>query len=257
MANGIAVVVERGNTLRPPADWFRELLAGNSQFGDVLGDVERLQLSQPEILERGEARRAVHRDGVRSAGKPGRGSFRFLYQPRRLRKGPSAIRPLPTTQAEFGTPLDILRADDGHTSLTDREESVVYQPMRPLADLEQDDGTFVRRQTVGISDPGRSPRHVTVALDRAARHIHSAPVDLDRATDHDCAADLSVWVESMADRRGPASITVRVIRGGIELWNPAVVRPRNSSATTVDVNILRSQHWSSMLGGSLCHWGDR
>jgi hypothetical protein len=40
--------------------------------------------------------------------------------------------------------------------MADRDEVVLYQPMPPLADLEEDDGTLIRRPTLGIHDPRKA-----------------------------------------------------------------------------------------------------
>jgi hypothetical protein len=100
--------------------------------------------------------------------------------------------------------------------------------MPPLADLERDDGTTLRRPTLGILDPSGSPRHRIVAVDVAGGTVDWAPAGVDGPTDNDCEARLPIGVPSLPNAGGPGRVRVRVLRGGQELWNLEVVRPRDS-----------------------------
>jgi hypothetical protein len=234
MANGVEILVEPFEAIRFPAERLREWLADDPRFREILGDVDvdSLQISEPEILQREKKDDSPfiatvfdprHNRAVEVSG--------FVDQPGNLSVSASAFRPMPTRE-EIGTALEILRADDRYVSLANREDVVIYQPMPPLADVEEEDGQLVRRPTLGILDPIQSPRHQIVAVDLAARRVDWEPAGVDPATDHDCEAHLPVGVESMPDTGGPDSVTVRVIRNGTELWSLVVVRPRNSSPTT-------------------------
>jgi hypothetical protein len=234
MANEVEIIVEPVEPSGLPVERLREWLAGDRNLQEVLGDVdiESLLLSEPEILQRErkdnspfiatvfdpQQNRAVEVSG-------------FVDQPDSLRIKPSSYRPLPTPD-ELSNALDILRADSRYASRVGPDDAVVYQPMPPLADLEQDDGTLVRRPTLGIFSPTGTPRHQIVAADLGARDIDWQPAGLDHPTDSDCEAHLPVGVESIADTGGLDSVHVRVIRNGTTLWSLEVVRPRNSSPTT-------------------------
>ena len=216
MANEVEIIVEPVEPSGLPVERLREWLAGDRGLQEVLGDVdvESLLLSEPEILQRErkdnspfiatvfdpQQNRAVEVSG-------------FMDQPENLRIKPSSYRPLPTRD-ELSNALDILRADSRYASRVSPDEAVVYQPMPPLADLEQDDGTLVRRPTLGIFSPTGSPRHQIVAADLGARAIDWQPAGLDHPTDSDCEAHLPVGVESIADTGGHDSVHVRVIRNG-------------------------------------------
>jgi hypothetical protein len=66
-----------------------------------------------------------------------------------------------------GLALAVLRRDPRFEPLAGRDDVVVYASMPPLADLEREDGTLLRRPTLGILDPAGSPRHRIVAVDVA------------------------------------------------------------------------------------------
>ncbi len=188
MANEVEIIVEPVEPSGLPVERLREWLAGDRGLQDVLGDVdvESLLLSEPEILQRERKDNspfiatAFDRQQNRAAEVSG-----FLDQPDSLRIKPSSYRPLPTRD-ELKAAIDILRADNAYASRADRQEVILYQPMPPFADREQDDGTLVRRPTLGIFSPTGSPRHQIVAVDLAAREIDWQPAGLDHPTDTDC-----------------------------------------------------------------------
>jgi hypothetical protein len=144
---------------------------------------------------------------------------------------PLAFRPNPTSD-ELRAAVEVLRADEGFAELAGRDDVILYQPMPPLADLESADGTSLRRPTVGILDPQGSPRHRVVAVDPVARTVDWRPEGVDHPDDGDCEAHLPVGVGSLPDAGGPDRVRVRVRRGGRELWDLVVVRPRASAPTT-------------------------
>lgn len=141
----------------------------------------------------------------------------------------SGLRPNPSPD-ELRAAAELLRADDGFAEWRDREDVIVYQPMPPLSDVELDDGTSTRRIGLGIYDPQGRPPHRYAAVDIADRLIEWDPGWF-HLLDGDCEERLPVGVESLPNAGGPDSVRVRVIRGGEELWNLVVVRPRASSPT--------------------------
>src|SRR5215212_5694985 len=216
MANEVEIIVEPVEPSGLPVERLREWLAGDRNLQEVLGDVdiESLLLSEPEILQRErkdnspfiatvfdpQQNRAVEVSG-------------FVDQPDSLHIKPSSYRPLPTRD-ELSNALDILRADSRYASRVGPDDAVVYQPMPPLADLEQDDGTLVRRPTLGIFSPTGTPRHQIVAADLGARDIDWQPAGLDHPTDSDCEAHLPVGMESIADTGDSQRNNALESRGG-------------------------------------------
>lgn len=142
---------------------------------------------------------------------------------------PSEFRPLPTDD-ELGAALEVLRADREFAELRDRDDVVVYQPMPPLADLEREDGTTVRRIALAVYDPKAERRHRFAAVDVNERLVEW---DLEHfhGLDGDCEDRLPIGVNSLPDAGGRDWVRVRVLRGGVELWNLIVVRPRASAPT--------------------------
>lgn len=142
----------------------------------------------------------------------------------------TAATPLPSPE-ELGQALEILRADErfAHAS---GDDVVVYQPMPPLADLEQDDGTYTRRISLGILRPAGGPRHHIVSVDIARRLVDWYPIGVHSPTDADCERMLPAGVDVGQDPNGHARVRVRVLDGGTELWNFVLVRPRNSEPAT-------------------------
>jgi len=141
----------------------------------------------------------------------------------------SAFRPNPTT-GELGAALEVLRDDPEFAELRGRDDVVVYQPMPPLADVERDDGTTLRRIALGVFDPEAERRHRYVAVDIGDRLVEWDP-DPFHGLDGDCEESLPVGVDSLPDAGGRDWVRVRVLRGGQELWNLVVVRPRASAPT--------------------------
>jgi hypothetical protein len=142
---------------------------------------------------------------------------------------PSAFRPNPTDD-EMRAALEVLRDDREFTELRDRDDVVVYQPMPPLADVERDDGTAVRRIALGVFDPRAERRHRYAAVDISERLVEWDPEHF-HVLDGDCEDRLPVGVGSLPDAGGRDWVRVRVLRGGQELWNLIVVRPRASEPT--------------------------
>jgi hypothetical protein len=142
---------------------------------------------------------------------------------------PTASRPNPTGD-ELRAALEVLRGDESFADLRGRDDVVIYQPMPPLADAERDDGRTVRRIALAVYDPGLERRHRFVAVDVSAREVEWDPGIL-HPLDGDCEDRLPIDVDSMPDAGGRDWVRVRVLRGGQELWNLVVVRPRASSPT--------------------------
>ncbi|GAA1603566.1 hypothetical protein GCM10009789_66990 [Kribbella sancticallisti] len=142
---------------------------------------------------------------------------------------PSAFRPNPTGD-ELGAALEVLRDDREFAELRDRDDVVVYQPMPPLADVERDDGTTVRRIALAVFDPRAERPHRYVAVDISDRLVDWDPGPF-HTLDGDCEDRLPVGVESLPHDEGRDWVRVRVLRGGEELWNLVVVRPRASAPT--------------------------
>ncbi len=218
-----------------PLDRWRDVLRRSDRVRELLGDVdhERLQVSGPEVAGRDSEKRedspfvaTVFDPGTNRAVEV-RGR---LDDPDGLQTRLVAYRPNPTRE-ELRLAAEVLRADEGFAELADRDDVVVYQPMPPLADLELDDGTTVRRPTLAILDPRGEPRHRFVAVDLTSRAVDWHP-HVEHPEDGDCEDHLPVGVESWDDAGGPDRVRVRVLRGGEELWNLVVVRPRNSEPTT-------------------------
>lgn len=150
-----------------------------------------------------------------------------LDAPEELHATPSAFAPVPGPR-ELRRAAEILRQNDGFAHLATRQGVILYQPMPPLADIEQEDGNLVRRPTLGIFDPAASPRHRIVAVDIPNRAVDWQPHGVDGPAYDDCELRLPVAVESLEDAGGPKEVRVRVIRGDEELWNLTVRRPRDS-----------------------------
>ncbi len=141
----------------------------------------------------------------------------------------SAFRPTPTPE-ELGEAADVLRADESFAEWRDRDDVVVYQPMPPLSDIELEDGTSIRRIGLAIYDPRADRPHRYVAVNLADGRIEWDPGWFG-GLDGDCEERLPVGVGSLPDAGGRDWVRVRVLRGGEELWNLIVVRPRASSPT--------------------------
>ena len=206
----------------------------NSQLAELLGDADpgRLVVGGPELLGRKPDQDAPFRATVfnpetnRAVELVGR-----VDAPEQARVVPSALRPNPRPD-ELRAALAVLRGDERFGPLAGDGDVIVYQPMPPLADLEQEDGTTRRRPTLGIYNPSGSPRHRIVAVDVAAGSVDWEPAGVHGPSDDDCEARLPVGVESLPDAGGPGRVRVRVLRGGQELWSLEVVRPRDSEPTS-------------------------
>jgi hypothetical protein len=230
MAEDVQVLIEPLEEAALAGEGMREMVVRQSQLLELLGDPDpgRLEVYGPDLLGRKPDEHSPFRTTVfdpatnRAVEVVGR-----LDAPEQARVLPSALRPPPRPD-ELRDALAVLRRDERFGSLADREGVVVYQPMPPLADLEREDGTALRRPTLGILDPSGSPRHRIVAVDVAGGTIDWAPEGVDGPTDDDCEAHLPIGVDSLPDAGGPGRVRVRVLRGGQELWNLEVVRPRDS-----------------------------
>lgn len=82
-----------------------------------------------------------------------------LDRPERAELRPSAHRPQPSRE-ELAAAAQILRADPRFPA---GQDVVVYRPMPPLADLENPDGTTVRRPTLGLYTPASPPGCATAS----------------------------------------------------------------------------------------------
>jgi hypothetical protein len=199
---------------------------------ELLGELREPIISEPEVLGREKDQRSPFRatvfDQRTNRAVEVRGRLDDLEQ---LDVRPSAFRPNPTAD-ELQLAGEVVRSDPGFERLARSDDAVLYQPMPPLADLELDDGTSVRRPTVGIFDPKGSPRHQIVAVDLGQRVVDWTPHGVDGPTDEDCESHIPDRLDSAPDLSGPDKVRVRVIRNGEELWNFIVVRPRASTPTT-------------------------
>lgn len=185
----------------------------------------RLRISEPDVLGREPDAHAPFEAtvfdpaGNRAVRVRGR-----LDRPHELEVRPSGVRPTPS-RAELREAAAVLRAQPGFPT---GDGVLLYRPMPPLADVHRPDGTVTRRPTLGVYDPHGSPRHRVVAVDLAARTVGWEPGGVDAPTDADCEGRLPVPVDALDDPGGPARVRVRVVRGGVELWDLVVVRPRDS-----------------------------
>jgi hypothetical protein len=212
----------------------REIALDHPDVRNLVGpaDPRRLIVSDPEVLGRkpeptSPFRATVfHPDSNRAVELSG-----TLDAPEDLRVRPVSFTPVPQA-AELREAADILRGDGRFAARLARPDVTLYQPMPPLADVERGDGTVARRPTIGIFDPSGSPRHQIVAVDTAAGNVDAQPEGVDAATDDDCEEHLPVGVDSLADAGGPKQVRVRVIKGGQEIWNLIVRRPRDSAPQT-------------------------
>ncbi|MEU8252153.1 hypothetical protein [Nonomuraea sp. NPDC048916] len=150
-----------------------------------------------------------------------------LDRPERAEVRPSSFTP-PPSSGELTAAAAILRADPGFPA---GDGIVVYRPMPPLADLENPDGTTVRRPTLGVYTPGDPTglRHRIVAIDIMGRSVDWKPAGINVRMHHDCEDSVPVGVDALTDHGGPDVVRVRVVRGGTELWDLLVVRPRASA----------------------------
>ena len=166
-------------------------------------------------------------DSATNQGWEIRGDVNYLDS---INMVPTAATPLPS-QEELLEAAQILRADDAFARIAE-EGVVIYQPMPPLADVEQLDGTAIRRVTLGIRRPSGGPKHHIVAVDIARRTVDWYPTGVHSPTDDDCERRLPDPVGSNANAGGPRRVRVRVIDGSVELWNFQLVRPRDSEPVT-------------------------
>ncbi|MFC7109766.1 hypothetical protein ACFQQB_60895 [Nonomuraea rubra] len=173
-----------------------------------------------------------------------------LDRPERAELRPSAFRP-PPSREELVAAAAILRADPRFPA---GDDVVVYRPMPPLADAENPDGTTVRRPTLGLYTPGEPTglRHRIVAVDLAARSVDWTPAGINVRMHHDCEDGVPVGVDALADRGGPDQVRVRVHRGGTELWNLLVARPRASAPAAPAWAAAWSCARSATAAGSCC-----
>ena len=241
MAKGRTTMLDRTEVLIEPveapalnAQRLRDIALADPRVVELLGvpaDGD-LVVTEPDLLGREGDKRAEFRamlfsprsaQAVEITGR--------VDAPEKLTARASAHLPTPTVD-ELREAEAVLRADDRFAPLAGREDVIIYQPMPPIAAVELDDGTELRRPTLGIFDPGGGPTHRIVAVDLANRRVDWEPAGVDGATDNDCESHLPVGVGSLADAGGPARVRVRVIRGGQELWNFEVVRPRDSEPRT-------------------------
>lgn len=245
----LQVIVEPIEAVGLSSERLRDVVSRHDQVNSQLDgpDPSRLLIRGPDLLARKPDDQAPFRASIfdpasnRAVEVTGR-----LDRPDDLRVEPSSYRPNPTP-AELREAAAILRGD---SRFPPGDNVIVYAPMPPLADVERDDGTRVRRPTLGIYNPAAGPAHQIVAVDVGQRHVDWNPDGVDRPTDDDCEARLPVGVGSLPDAGGRASVQVRVVRGGTELWRLEVVRPRDSEPQTYDKGSgveLRHVHYRGKL----------
>lgn len=225
----VKIILEAIGRTGLSADQVRALAAEHPAVLSELevADTERLLVSPGEALGHDPGEDAEFRanvfDPVANRGVELRGT---LDRPEEARVLPSAYRPNPRPE-ELRAAAEILRADPRFPG---GDDVLIYQPMPPLADLENPDGTTTRRPTLGIYTPSGETKHRIVAVDINGGHVDWSPAGILSAHHPgDCESHLPVGVEAMRDRGGPDRVRLRVVDGGVELWNVIVVRPRASS----------------------------
>jgi hypothetical protein len=234
MTDNVEVLVEAVEEPTLTADALTEVALADPRVSALLGSPARgdLLVSRPQWEGRNDDDRSTFGAMLYSTASgqavqvTGRGE-----PPYELEATPSAHVPLPTAE-ELREAAAILRADAGFAALAEATDVIVYQPMPPLSTLERDDGTVLRRPTLGIYNPTGSPRHRVIAVDLRERAVDWSPESLDHPTDDDCESTLPIGVESLPDAGGPERVNVRVLRNGRELWSFTVVRPRDSEPQT-------------------------
>ncbi|WP_214324969.1 hypothetical protein [Nonomuraea sediminis] len=230
MGEDVRIIIEAVPRAGLSADRLRQALADHPQALAALEVADPRTLHVPFAAALGHdpgpdaAFRATVFDPAANRAIELRGS---LERPEQAEVRHSADRPQPGRQ-ELAEAAEILRADP---AFPQGEDVVVYRPMPPLADLENPDGTTVRRPTLGVYTPAdpTGVRHRIVAVDVAGRTVDWRPQGIDVRAHHDCEHSVPEGVESLADRGGPDQVRVRVLRGETELWNLLVVRPRASA----------------------------
>src|SRR4029453_953656 len=223
MAEDVQVLIEPVEEPTRDALGARERWVRQSQLLELLGDPDpgRLEVYGPDLLGRKPDEHSPFRTTVfdpatnRAVEVVGR-----IDAPEQARVLPIALRPPPRPD-ELRDALAVLRRDPRFGSLADREGVVVYQPMPPLADLVREDGTALRRPTLGIMGPSGNPPHRIVAVDVAGGTVDWAPEGVDGPTDDDCEAHLPIGVESLPDAGGPGRGGGGGVRGGPGLGTPA------------------------------------
>ncbi|MGJ6967222.1 hypothetical protein ACSDR0_35425 [Streptosporangium sp. G11] len=228
----VQVIIEAVGRTELSAERVREVAAAHPAVLAHLevADAGRLIVGPAVALghdpDEGAPFRAGVFDPVSNRGVELRGT---LDRPDQAQVLPSAYRPNPRHE-ELKAAAAILRADERFPA---GEDVLVYQPMPPLADLDNPDGTTTRRPTLGVYDPSGATMHRIVAVDVAAGHVDWSPAGVGVAMHHpgDCESHLPVPVETLRDRGGPDQVRLRVVDGDTELWNMIVVRPRASAPT--------------------------
>ncbi|MFZ0157831.1 MAG: hypothetical protein WAL50_02285 [Kineosporiaceae bacterium] len=214
------------------AHW-RDVLVRHDRVREGLGDADpsTLQILGPHLPGRKREESSPFVATVFDPGENRAVEVRGRLDADEVEVTSSAFRPNPTEE-ELRAAAGILRADEGFARLRERDDVVVYQPMPPLSDAERDDGTTARRIGLAVFDPAAEQPHRYAAVDIGERLVEWDPGWF-HALDGDCEDHLPVGVESLADAGGRDWVRVRVIRGGEELWNLVVVRPRASAPTHV------------------------
>lgn len=232
MNQGVDIVVEPyEDELDDRISRWREALSGHDRVREHLGELDpsTVQVLGPQLLDRRRQKSARFVATVFDPRQNRAVEVRARLDTDELEVTPSSFRPNPTTD-ELRAAAEVLRADDGFAHLQDRDDVVVYQPMPPLSDVEDDDGTPRRRIGLAVLDPTATHPHRYAAVDLGERTVQWDPGWFD-GLDGDCESRLPVGVESMPDAGGRDWVRVRVLRGGVELWNLVVVRPRASAPT--------------------------
>ncbi|WP_031162296.1 hypothetical protein [Streptosporangium roseum] len=225
----VRVIIEAAGRAGLSAEQVRQVAGGHPAVLAHLegADARRLIVGAATALghepDEGAQFRASVFDPVANRGVELRGT---LDRPEQARVLPSSYRPNPRPQ-ELRAAAAILRADGRFPA---GDQVLIYQPMPPLADRENPDGTTTRRPTLGLYDPAGAPRHRIVAVDVAAGEVDWSPAGVSVAMHPgDCESHLPEGVESLRDRGGPDQVRLRVVDGDTELWNMIVVRPRASA----------------------------
>lgn len=194
-----------------------------AHFGDDAVSVERVELLDKALDSSGFEAIVHHRGSCRSAHVTGRVDDLGAVVVR-----PSAYRPV-TTQAEFNEAVEAALRDPDVRRMVEQDGLVPYRPMPPYADVQLPDGRWDRIVTVGLRSDRADLAHRIIGVrveDGSVIHeLGGVPVP----TSDNC--EPAAPDQACASSAGRDQVRVRVVRGGVTLWDLIVVRPKASSGT--------------------------
>lgn len=233
MTDDTTIEIEEVAGRRVDVDRLRDLLTADPRIREIFADtdLDGLRILGPQTPVRDEEQAPFVATVVDATGNLAATVRGDLDRPEELDVSSTAVVPNPTREELLGA-LEVLRADEHFSPFARRDDVIVYQPMPPTSDVEQDDGTVVRRVTLGIFDPEGRPVHRFVAVDLGNRSVDWHLHGVEHLDDHDCEDHLPVGVGGLpGGDTGLGQVRVRVVKGGQELWSFTVVRPRDSAPT--------------------------